>query len=134
MTYIVCILAGTECLLLCGLVCLYCRHRRTRRLSANRLRLLHSLIELQYLFKDRPLVLVRKFQEETCVRKLKDSDIIHWRRPSHGTNVNDDELFLYQLLKAGFSRKAICVIFELKSINSLYVKFHRLKKKLNIPE
>ena len=134
MKCVVCILAVSECVLAGGIVWFYYRHRRILRLSANRLRLLHHLMELLYLYKDRPPVFVRKFQEETCVRKLKDSDIIQWSRPAPGTNVNDDEFFLYQLLKVGFSRKAICVIFELKSINSLYVKFHRLKKKLKLTE
>lgn len=134
MMYIISLLAGTDILLLGGIVWIYRHHRRTCRLSANRLRLLHHLIEIHYLFKDRPPVFVRKFQEETCIRKLKDADIIHWNRPSRETNVNDDEQFLYQLLKVGFSRKAICVIFDLKSVNSLYVKFHRLKKRLKLPE
>lgn len=134
MKCIVCILAGTECLLAGGIVWFYCRHRRILRLSANRLRLLHHLMELLYLYKDRPPVFVRKFLEETCVRKLQDSGIVQWRRPAPGSGVNDDEYFLYQLIQAGFSRKAICVIFELKSINCLYVKFHRLKKKLKHTE
>ncbi len=104
--------------------------RLLRRLADNRLRLLRRVIGLSYLYKNQPMVFSQKFYNEIQVEKLKDAGIIphnhHFARLCH----NENELFLCGLIDAGFSRKELCVIFDLKSINCFYVKFHRIKKRL----
>ena len=77
-----------------------------------------------------------KFLHHFCdairVPALRNSHIVQISRHTSYTETEEDSRFLIQLLDAGFSRREVCAIFDLKNINCLYVKFHRAKKKLNL--
>lgn len=102
----------------------------SKRIAYNRLQLLRRVIEYMYLYKDRPIVFLHKTQEELQYKKLLKSNIIPMRSHSKMTESTTMELFMCRLIDAGFSRKEVCAIFDLKNVNCLYVKFHRAKKKL----
>ena len=122
----------------CGIICICLGilfrvlhvSRLRRRLADNRLRILHNMIELFYLYQSQPLKFTHKFRDEIAARHLRQMGIILPPRHPVRSDAEANEQFLCRLLDAGFSRKEVCAIFGLKSINCLYVKFHRIKKKL----
>lgn len=120
------------CLLLTSglLACMTGRSRRWHRLADKRLLLLRHMIEMAYLYKDRPQQFTHTFCAEIAARKLRNAGIVEsYARPT-GSEDEADERFLVGLLDAGFTRKEVCAIFNLKSVNCFYVKYHRAKKKL----
>lgn len=46
--------------------------------------------------------------------------------------LNSKELEMYCLTKRGFTSREMAVVYGMKNINSIYVKKHRLKKKLEL--
>lgn len=113
------------------LVGLLRRCRRWHCLADNRLELLRHLIDISFLYRDRPQLFSRVFRSEIAARKLRNTGIVAMQRFSLASDAEQDELFLVGLLDAGFTRKEVCAIFDLKSVNCFYVKYHRVKKKLS---
>ena len=111
---------------------LYYRYLKIYRLSRRRLELLRRLLEHSYQHAVRPELFLDKFREEVCARKLQDAGIVPMPRLASMHPAKESEIFLYRLIEAGFSRREVCVIFGLKNISSLYVKYHRIKKKLQL--
>jgi len=101
-----------------------------RRLADRRLELVRRLIDHSYQYAHQPLTFVHKFNEEVCVQRLLEAKIVPMPRHAATRSAKESEVFLCRLIDAGFSRREVCVIFGLKNIGSLYVKYHRIKKKL----
>ena len=125
-----CLFCCSEVILLGFIAYLCYRCFKMRRLSQRRLGLLRRLIEHSYQHAHQPLTFLNKFREEVCARNLLEAGIVPMPRHATRRLAKELEVFLYRLIDAGFSRREVCVIFGLKNISSLYVKHHRIKKKL----
>ena len=113
------------------LACTVLRCLQWHRLADSRLALLRSLIDKAYVHRDHPSEFARGFRMEIAARNLRNRGIIPSPRYSVSSHVEKEELFLVGLLDAGFSSREVCAIFDLKSVNCFYVKYHRVKKKLS---
>ena len=125
-----CICGGCILALSGLLVGIVIQNRRWHRLADNRLQLIRHLIDLSYSYKEQPLKFLHHFCDAIRVPALRNSHIVQISRHTSYTETEEDSRFLIQLLDAGFSRREVCAIFDLKNINCLYVKFNRAKKKL----
>ncbi len=132
MMWPLCICGGCILALSGLLVGIVIQNRRWHRLADNRLQLIRHLIDLSYSYKEQPLKFLHHFCDAIRVPALRNSHIVQISRHTSYTETEEDSRFLIQLLDAGFSRREVCAIFDLKNINCLYVKFHRAKKKLNL--
>ena len=106
------------------------RYFGLRRLADRRLNLVRRLIDHSYQHAHQPLTFLHKFNEEVGAQRLLEAKIVPMPRRAATRSAKESEVFLCRLIDAGFSRREVCVIFGLKNIGSLYVKYHRIKKKL----
>lgn len=113
------------------LACTVLRCREWHRLADNRLVLLRNLIDKAYVHRDHSSEFARAFRREIAARNLRNCGIIPSSRLSAASDAEEKEQFLVGLLDAGFSNREVCAIFDLKSVNCFYVKYHRVKKKLS---
>lgn len=102
-------------------------------LADQRLIMIRRLIELAYTYSDKE-IFYDKFIETVSIDSLKNSDIL--RIDAHAPNIPTekeltvDEVEMYSLMQQGFTPQEISVIYREKSVNAVYIKRHRLKKKL----
>ncbi len=100
-----------------------------------RLNYIHILIDTVYSFGNNSELLLTQLKKEMSVKKLLLYGIIK-RRQTEACDpelkISEDDRLLYQLLQEGFSPRELCIIFSLNNINSLYVKHHRIRKKLGL--
>lgn len=100
-----------------------------RRRNADQLRFIRSLLDLCYAYRESPFVFLDKFQDSVNIRHLKSFDLLDL--PDDGrTGLKEEERLLCLLIDRGFTFRELCVIFNLKKINNLYVKYHRIRRKL----
>ncbi len=105
------------------------RYRLNERLN-EQLRLIRSLLDLCYAYRESPAVFLDKFKDKVNIRELKSYVLIE---PSnkHFLKLKEEERILCSLLEAGFTHRELCVIFNLKKTSNLYTKYHRILQKLN---
>lgn len=105
------------------------RYRLNERLN-EQLRLIRSLLDLCYAYRESPAVFLDKFKDKVNIRELKSYVLIE---PSnkHFFKLKEEERILCSLLEAGFTHRELCVIFNLKKTSNLYTKYHRILQKLN---
>lgn len=90
------------------------------------------LIENVYTFKNDPQRLRDRLLNEMTIKKflcyhlVDDDDGIF---PPDLKCTKKDKL-LYKLHLEGFTPKELCILFELNNLNTVYVKCHRVSKKL----
>ena len=96
----------------------------------EQLRLIRSLLDLCYAYRESPAVFLDKFKDKVNIRELKSYVLIE---PSnkHFLKLKEEERILCSLLEAGFTHRELCVIFNLKKTSNLYTKYHRILQKLN---
>ena len=101
--------------------------------SEARLAYIRTLIETVYVFGNKPDMLQSHIKHEMSIKKLLFYGVIE-RQPTEASDparrINETDQLVYQLLQNGFSPRELCVIFNLNNINSLYVKYHRINRKL----
>ena len=75
----------------------------------------------------------KHLQKEMAIKKLMACHVVD-NHCGHfftsRTKVSTNDQLLYMLHKEGFTPRELCIIFELNNINSVYVKCHRINKKL----
>ena len=102
-------------------------------ISNKRLELIRRLIDLAYTYSDKELF-YQKFIETVHITSLKDSEVVnigdHALQLPCENELSDDEVEMYCLMQQGFTPQEIAVIYKEKSVNAVYIKRHRLKKKL----
>lgn len=103
--------------------------RMHERHSQERLRLLRSLLELCYSYRESPQVFLDKFKDRVNFCQLKNFDLFESENRRLGS-LKEDERFLFMLLDQGFSQRELCVIFNLKKASYLYIKYKRIRKRL----
>ena len=99
-----------------------------------RLNYIRILIDTVYTYSHQPELLQKHLQKEMSIKKLLAYHVIDNRCDrlfSARMKVNSNDQLLYMLHKEGFSLRELCVIFELNNLNSVYVKCHRINKKLH---
>lgn len=128
--------AGAIAVLLCLLVLQMRVLRRQRRhvafyrqRNADQLRFIRSLLDLCYAYRESPSVFLDKFKDSVNIRRLQSFDLLDL--PDEGpAGLKEEERLLCLLIERGFTFRELCVIFNLKKINNVYVKYHRIRKKL----
>jgi len=112
--------------------------RRTRVLTKDIQRLIHDILELEYVHscnhakfhaKLLDLLTVESLLEHGVVSPEKMSCTIIFNREIDDIDPKDAELLA--LLKAGFSTRDIKVLYALKDLNSVYTKTYRLNERLS---
>lgn len=98
-----------------------------------RLNYIRILIDTVYTYSHQPELL-----QNTCKRDVDQKLLAYHvidnrcdRLFSARMKVNSNDQLLYMLHKEGFSPRELCIIFELNNLNSVYVKCHRINKKLH---
>lgn len=114
--------------------------RRNRLLSGYRSRCEDSrryigmLIETLYLYKHNPHRLYEHLTQQMTANTLLnhhiiDEDFTELFPSDFKARPND--MLLYKLHREGFTPRVLCVLFGLNNINSVYVKCHRIKRKID---
>lgn len=101
-----------------------------RRCSADQLRFIRSLLDLCYAYRESPQVFLDKFKDKVNIREMKAYDLFGHSSDRRWNSLKEDERLLCMLLERGFTQRELCVVFNMKSINNLYIKHHRIRKKL----
>lgn len=89
---------------------------------------LQKLIKLAFTFETNKDLFYEKFVATIDVEALKEYGIIEV--DSTNPELTPQEAELYSLIEAGFTPEELCVIYKKKNLNSIYIKRHRLNKKL----
>lgn len=124
-------------------VYLFCRIRalkqkietdRLKEQAESRLRYIRSLLDMVYTYQRKPEQLLVHLREEMSVNKLLSYHIIEDRCNEvfdPALKIGKKDQILYLLLEEGFTSRELCVMLELNNLNSVYVKYHRVRKKLS---
>jgi len=106
---------------------------KLRNEAQARLNYIHILIDTVYVYGNNHELLSKRLKQEMSAKKLLLYGIIE-RKQTEACDpelkISEDDRLLYQLLQEGFSLRELCIIFTLNNLNSLYVKHHRIRKKL----
>lgn len=109
------------------------RLRRISRCASERLRLIRTLLDICFTYSDSPSVFIAKFKDKVNIRELKSFGLIDCPDDPFSPLKEEDRL-LCRLWDNGFSRRELCVVFNLKKINHLYIKQQRILRKLEALE
>jgi hypothetical protein len=103
--------------------------------------LLRRLLSHAYIYNYNPEMFLRKFQEEVHISQLHYSDVIctntekRWikrlNRLKYDQPIKNQDILLYILLDNGFTPQELSVVFGMKNINSIYVRYSRIRKLVN---
>ena len=112
----------------------FCNHfRNTSKLATARLNYIRILIDTVYTYYHHPELMRKHLQKEMAIKKLMAYHVVDNHCGyffTSRTKVSTNDQLLYMLHKEGFTPRELCIIFELNNINSVYVKCHRINKKL----
>ena len=102
-------------------------------ISDRRLALIRRLIYLAYTCTDKELF-YKKFMKTVNIDSLKDSELVkisdYALQIPDDKNLSDEEIEILCLMQQGFAPQEIAVIYREKSVNAVYIKQHRIKRKL----
>ncbi len=100
--------------------------------------LLRKLIDLACTYENDPEKFQRKFLEAISISALRESGIIDpsalLQIPPHKkaySKMKRADAELWALRMAGLSMRELKIIYGLKNMNSMYVKLHRMKSRLD---
>lgn len=114
------------------------RHfRRIESRARDRLLYIQSLIDLIYTYKHNPVLLESHLTQQVSIKKILSHHVIDDECEKYipkDLKILKTDMLLYTLYQEGFSYRELCVIFELNNLNSVYVKYHRINKKLTQQE
>lgn len=136
------------------LTVVYCKYRcisfatrefeRREKLQSKRLLLLRRLIDYSYTYKYDKDLFYKKFCEEINIDKLKKYNLINLgeiikeqdllEKPIKQKKIeklSQDDYEFMCLLNEGFTSRELSVIFGLSHPQSIYVKRHRIRARLN---
>lgn len=136
------------------LTVVYCKYRcnsfanrefeRREKLQSKRLLLLRRLIDYSYTYKYDKDLFYKKFCEEINIDKLKKYNLINLgeiikeqdlsEKPIKQKKIeklSQDDYEFMCLLNEGFTSRELSVIFGLSHPQSIYVKRHRIRTRLN---
>ncbi len=104
----------------------------------QRMKLLRRLLSHAYVYNYDPELFLRKFQEEVHISRLDSGDVIcthaeqkrlkRLHRLKHDQPIKNQDLLLCILLDKGFTPQELSVVFGMKNINSIYVRYSRIRK------
>lgn len=98
------------------------------RRSSDRLRLIRTLLDLCYSYRNSPQVFLDKFKDSVNIRQLKSYDLIDLNASEY-PGLREDEILLCRMIETGFTQRELSVVFNLKKTSYLYVKHRRICKK-----
>ena len=89
-----------------------------------------------YLYNNDPVSFHTRCKELASVKRLSNYHIVNDSlrlsdcRGHRRSNLTPAEKEFLCLMEAGFSNRALCVIFRVGKVGSIYVKHHRIKAKI----
>ena len=106
---------------------LWQQRRQAELLARNRLRYIEEWLDLLYLYNNDPVSFHTRCKELASVKRLSNYHIVN-----DSLRLSDcrGEKECLCLMEAGFSNRALCVIFRVGKVGSIYVKHHRIKAKI----
>lgn len=120
-----------------GIICrLWQRQRQTELLAQNRLRYIEEWLDLLYLYNNDPVSFHTRCKELASVKRLSNYHIVNdslqlsGHRRHYRSNLTPAEKEFLCLMEAGFSNRALCIIFRVGKVGSIYVKHHRIRTKI----
>jgi len=115
---------------------LWQQRRQAELLARNRLRYIEEWLDLLYLYNNDPVSFHTRCKELASVKRLSNYHIVNDSlrlsdcRGHRRSNLTPAEKEFLCLMEAGFSNRALCVIFRVGKVGSIYVKHHRIKAKI----
>lgn len=115
---------------------LWQQRRQAELLARNRLRYIEEWLDLLYLYNNDPVSFHTRCKELASVKRLSNYHIVNDSlrlsdcRRHRRSNLTPAEKEFLCLMEAGFSNRALCVIFRVGKVGSIYVKHHRIKAKI----
>ena len=113
---------------------LWQQRRQAELLARNRLRYIEEWLDLLYLYNNAPVSFHTRCKELASVKQLSNYHIVDdslrssvRRRHCRSSLTPAEKEFL---MESGFSNRALCVIFRVGKVGSIYVKHHRIRAKI----
>lgn len=112
--------------------------KKQQDLSDKRLALIKKLINLAYTYSGNTELFHRKFTEMISITSLQDLEVIEMNDNIYqlpvSVKLTNEELVIYNLSEQGFTPQEISMICNIKSINAVYIKRHRIKKNYEVQQ
>ncbi len=111
-------------------------------LARHRLLLIRRMIDLAFTYSHDEKIFYRKFCDEVTIKALKSHKVVNVSEhaiaegsPAEAAkgNLSSGDVEMCCMIQEGFSPQELSVVYGLKNTNSIYVKRHRLKCKLDPP-
>lgn len=109
------------------------RLRRSRRVADERLRLLRTLLDLHYTYRNSPEVFAGRFGGQVHVSRLKSYALFE-ASPRRFAALREEERLLCVFIEAGFTPRELCSVFGLKTTGNVHTKYRRILRKLGARE
>lgn len=115
---------------------LWQQRRQAELLARNRLRYIEEWLDLLYLYNNAPVSFHTRCKELASVKQLSNYHIVDdslrssVRRRHCRSSLTPAEKEFLCLMESGFSNRALCVIFRVGKVGSIYVKHHRIRAKI----
>ena len=115
---------------------LWQQRRQAELLARNRLRYIEEWLDLLYLYNNDPVSFHTRCKELASVKRLSNYHIVNDSlrlsdcRRHRRSNLTPAVKEFLCLMEAGFSNRALCVIFRVGKVGSIYVIHHRIKAKI----
>ena len=112
------------------------QRRQAELLAQNRLRYIDEWLDLLYVYSNDPISFHSRCKELAYIKRLSNYRIVNGslhlseRQRFRRCSLTPAEKEFLHLMEAGFSNRALCVIFRVGKIGSIYVKHHRIKAKM----
>ncbi len=107
------------------------------RIALGRLALIRKLISLAHVYEHDKELFYKKFVETVDTSTLRKHEVFEMVFPNQNnlptSSIEQKDVELFCLKEQGFTTEELCVILGLKNPNSLYVKLHKLRKKMKQP-
>ena len=103
--------------------------------AKDRLLFIQLLVELVYTYKHDSKKMLEKVTRQMTIERFINCHLIEEDCSGHipqDLKVREKDRLLYKLYQEGFSVQALCLLFRLNNINSVYVKCHRINKRLKM--
>lgn len=111
------------------------RNDGKQTLGTKQLRYIEEWLDLLYLYNNDPVSFHTRCKELASVKRLSNYHIVNDSlrlsdcRRHRRSNLTPAEKEFLCLMEAGFSNRALCVIFRVGKVGSIYVKHHRIKQR-----
>lgn len=108
----------------------------SRALGTKQIAYIEEWLDLLYIYNNAPVSFHTRCKELASVKQLSNYHIVDdslrssVRRRHCRSSLTPAEKEFLCLMESGFSNRALCVIFRVGKVGSIYVKHHRIRAKI----